>query len=51
MLRKLSLNLKLHMVLFQDKMYLMQQFYEVHMERNEKVQSHATRMEGSVNHI
>ena len=30
---------------------LMQQFYEVHMERNEKVQSYATRMEGSLNQI
>ena len=30
---------------------LMQQFYGVHMERNEKVQSCATRMEGSLNQI
>ena len=30
---------------------LMQQFYGVHMERNEKVQSYATRMEGSLNKI
>ena len=30
---------------------LMQQFYGVHMERNEKVQSYATRMEGSLNQI
>ena len=30
---------------------LMQQFYGVHMERNEKVLSYATRMEGSLNQI
>ena len=30
---------------------LMQQFDRVHMERNEKVQSYATRMEGSLNQI
>ena len=30
---------------------LMQQFYGVHMERNEKVQGYATRMEGSLNQI
>ena len=30
---------------------LMQQFYGVHMERHEKVQSYATRMEGSLNQI
>ena len=30
---------------------LMQQFYGVHMEKNEKVQSYATRMEGSLNQI
>ena len=29
----------------------MQQLYGVHMERNEKVQSFATRMEGSLNQI
>ena len=27
----------------------MQNFYGVHMEKNEKVQSYATRMEGSLN--
>ena len=30
---------------------LMQQFYGIHMERNEKVQSYATRMERSLNQI
>ena len=30
---------------------LMQQFYGVHMERNKKVQSYATIMEGSLNQI
>ena len=30
---------------------LMQQFYGVHMEKVEKVQSYATRMEGSLNQI
>ena len=30
---------------------LIEQFYGVHMERNEKVQSYATRMEGSLNQI
>ena len=30
---------------------LMQHFYRVHMEKNEKVQSYSTRMEGSLNQI
>ena len=30
---------------------LMQQFHGVHMEKSEKVQSYATRMEGSLNQI
>ena len=29
----------------------MQHFYGVHMEKNEKVQSYSTRMEGSLNQI
>ena len=30
---------------------LMQQFYGIHMEKNEKVQSYVTRMEGSLHQI
>ena len=39
------------MEMSQGIIVLMQQFYGIHMGKNEKVQSYATRMEGLLNQI
>ena len=51
LLRRLFLNLKLHMGTVLGYDVQMHHFYMVHMEKNEKVQGYSTRMEGSLNQI